>query len=399
MRLMQFFVDCPWPPISGADIRNTLLSCHEGISAYCGVGLTQPRQATSKISVDYHALPCFSGTNPWRNYRSELPICLRFPQRAAYEVDQLLDEFQPTVVVLEGVAWGDILRQLKDRRVPTVLDMHNVESRIYQERIKSRTWFKRLLANSLGRRCLAAVKEADRELSRMADQTWVCSSMDESELRALGGASHHLIPNPIPDEKLLATSIYEDRYRNPVPLFIGHLSYFPNVAAVAEIGHELVPALAQKEVKVRPIVAGRAPSRTIRNLASRGLIQLEADPVSCAKLLTQSGYSLLPIRHGSGTRIKVLEALAAGVVVIATYKAVEGLGLIDGIHYCHAETITDMCEILCELVASPNRALKLAERGRLFVVEHHSHAALQQKIENALQCFRTAHQSCVGQAQ
>ncbi len=390
MRLMQFFVDCPWPPVSGADIRNALLSRQEGISAYRGVGLTEPRQAMSQISIDYHPLRCFSGTNPWRNYRSELPTCLRFPQRAAYEVDQLLDEFQPTIVVLQGVAFGDILRLLKARRVPTVLDMADVESRIYQERIQSRTWFKRVLANSLGKRTLAAVKEADRELSRMADQTWVCSSIDESELRALGGASHHLIPNPIPDEKLLATSIHEDRYRNPVPLFIGHLSYFPNVAAVAEIGHGLVPALAQKEVKVRPIVAGRAPSRIIRNLASMGLIQLEADPVSCATLLTQSGYSLLPIRNGSGTRIKVLEALAAGVVVIATHKAVEGLGLIDGIHYCHAETITEMCEILCELIVSPNRALKLAERGRLFVFEHHSHVALQHKIANALQGFRTA---------
>ncbi len=388
MRLMQFFVDCPWPPVSGADIRNALLSRQEGISAYRGVGLTEPRQAMSQTSLDYHPLRCFRGTNPWRNYRSELPTCLRFPKSAAYEVDLLLDEFQPTVVVLEGVAWGDILRQLKDRRVPTVLDMADVESRIYQERIKSRTWFKRLLANSLGRRTLAAVKEADRELSRMAGQTWVCSSLDESELQALGGASHHLIPNPIPDETLLDTPIYEDRYRNPVPLFIGHLAYFPNVAAVAEIGHGLVPALAQKEVKVRPIVAGRAPSRTIRNLASMGLIQLEANPVSCAELLTQSGYSLLPIRHGSGTRIKVLEALAAGVVVIATRKAVEGLGLIDGIHYCHAETTTEMCEILCDLVASPNRAVELAERGRLFVVEHHSHVALQQKIANALQWFR-----------
>lgn len=388
MRLMQFFVDCPWPAVSGADIRNALLSRQEGVSAYRGVGLTEPRQAMSEIGIDYHLLRCFNGANPWRNYRAELPTCLQFPQTAAYEVDQLLDDFQPTVVVLQGVAFGDILRQLKARRVPTILDMADVESRIYQERIKARTWFKRIVAKAFGKRALAAAKEVDRELSRMADQTWVCSSWDESELRALGGVSHHIIPNPIPDETLLAAPIYEDRYLNPVPLFIGHLSYFPNVAAVAEIGHRLVPALAQKDVKVRPVVAGRAPSRAVRNLASRKLIQLEANPVSCVEILTLSGYSLLPIRHGSGTRIKVLEALAAGVVVIATRKAVEGLGLIDGIHYRHAETTMEMSEVLCELVASPKQAMELAERGRLFVIDHHCHFALQRKIANALNGIR-----------
>ena len=172
--------------------------------------------------------------------------------------------FQPTVVVLQGVAFGDILRQLKARRVTTILDMADIESRIYQERIKSRTWFRRVLANKFGKRTLAAVKEADRELSRMADQTWVCSSMDESELRALGGASHHVIPNPIPDETLLSTPIHEDRYLNPVPMFIGHLSYFPNVAAVAEIGHRFGAGFSTKRCQcpARCCWAGALPDNS-----------------------------------------------------------------------------------------------------------------------------------------
>ena len=82
-----------------------------------------------------------------------------------------------------------------------------------------------------------------------------------------------------------------------------------------------------------------------------------------------------------------MEALAAGVVVIATRKAVEGLGLVDGIHYRHAETTIEMCEVLCGLVASPKQAMELAERGRQFVIDRHCHVALQRKIANALKAF------------
>jgi glycosyltransferase involved in cell wall biosynthesis len=387
MRVMQFIVECPWPPISGADIRNTLLWNLPGVSAYRCVGLTQPRQAGSSPAVDYHRLTSVPGSNPWRNYDPQQPTCLRFQETTIREVDRLLAGFRPTVAVLEGVAWRDIVRHLQYRGLPTVLDMHNVESSLYEERFQSQPWHRRLLAHLSRRRPFAAVREADRELSLLADQTWVCSDDDKSILRAWGGKSHHTIPNPIPDESLLAAPLSEDRYRNPVPLFIGHLAYFPNVAAVLEIAHHLPRELAVRGNRIQPIVAGRSPSRAIRRLASEGAIQLLTNPVSCAELLANSGYTLLPIRLGSGTRLKAIEALAAGVVMIATKKAVEGLGLLDGIHYCRAETMAAMSRRLCELLEQPRQALAIAERGRHFAAMNFRRSVVQEAISDALHAF------------
>ena len=385
---MQFIVECPWPPISGADIRNTLLSNLPGVSAYRCVGLTQPQSAESCLPVDYIPLTSFAGSNPWRNYDAKQPTCLRFRKAAIREVDQFVDEFQPTVAVLEGVAWRDIIRRLKDRGIPTILDMHNVESQLFEDRFQSKPWYKQLATNLFGGRSVTAVREADRELSRTVDQTWVCSDDDRSILQELGGVAHHTIPNPIPDESLLAASIYEDRYRNPIPLFVGHLSYFPNVAAVMEIAKQMPIELAARNIHVQPIVAGRSPSKTIRKLAENRAIQLIANPLSCVELLANSGYSLLPIRYGSGTRLTVLEALAAGLVMIATEKAVEGLGLLDGIHYCHAETTSEMSQRLSELIANPRQAMAVAERGRQFVNEHYRRSVVQNTISEALNALK-----------
>jgi glycosyltransferase involved in cell wall biosynthesis len=393
MRLMQFVVDCPWPTISGGDIRNTLLGTLDGVAAYCCVGLTKPQEEQHTIPVEYHQLQCFANSNPWKNFDPHQPTCLRFSQNAFSDVEHLIDAFQPSIVVFEGVAWGAILRQLQSRRIPTVLDMHNVESLLYEEGMQSRPWYKNVWFRLHSRRWRRAVREVDRELSHLADQTWVCSADDASALHALGGVSSHQIPNPIPHESALEAPIFEDRYRNKNPLFIGHLSFFPNVAAVVELAKHGRRALARRNIIIQPLVAGRQPARAIRTLASKGLIQLIANPVSCQNLLANSGYSLLPIRQGSGTRIKVLEALAAGLVVIATHKAVEGLGLLDGIHYCHAETIDDMANRLCEFVAHPDQAAQLAQRGRDLVIENYSRTVIHHKLSTALQLLHGTRQA------
>ena len=73
MRLMQFVVDCPWPTISGGDIRNTLLGTLDGVAAYCCVGLTKPQEEQHTIPVEYHQLQCFANSNPWKNFDPHQP--------------------------------------------------------------------------------------------------------------------------------------------------------------------------------------------------------------------------------------------------------------------------------------------------------------------------------------
>ncbi|MDA1212133.1 MAG: glycosyltransferase [Planctomycetota bacterium] len=383
MRVMQFVIDCPWPAVSGGDIRNAMFANCIQASAYMCVGLARPMGELPTLPVDYRQLEHYGSANPWTCFDPQRPICLSFPVAATEEIDRLVDSFRPTVLLMEGVAWGSVLHQLRERSIPTVLDMHNIESQLYADQIRGRSWMKRVLNARRFRDSITAAREIDRELSRTADQTWVCSSSDAAALQSLGGASI-VVGNPIPDESLLKVPLSIERYRNPVPLFIGHLSYFPNVAAVAELANDFVPAMNRCNFDIRPIVAGRSPNRKIRRMATRGNIQLIADPLSCVDLLSRSGYTLLPIRHGSGTRIKVLEALAAGLVVIATGKAVEGLGLEDGIHYCRAETIADMSAKLRDFLAHPECACEMVTQGREFVTRNYSREAIQRVVADAL---------------
>ncbi|TVP97951.1 MAG: glycosyltransferase [Planctomycetaceae bacterium] len=136
---------------------------------------------------------------------------------------------------------------------------------------------------------------------------------------------------------------------------------------------------------VVPVVAGRPPiNRAVARLAAAGMIRLIESPSSCRDILATAGYTLLPIRHGSGTRLKVLEALAAGVVVIATGRAVEGLGLVDGTHYVRAETPGEMAKRLTELLRNSDAAKRIARNGRRFVIDNYTREVIGQAISQAL---------------
>jgi len=262
--------------------------------------------------------------------------------------------------------------------------MHNVESRFFAEQIAARPWWRRLVGGRMRAGLVSACERADAAMSRLADQTWLCSAADAAVLRSLGGRADAVIRNPIPDESVLDLPLDADRYANPMPLFIGHLGYGPNVAAVAELAGPVVAELARCGLRVQLTVAGRGPRRGIERLAAAAAIRLVANPVSTVELSQRHGYTVLPIRQGGGTRIKAVEALAAGLVVIATGKAVEGLGLVPGVHYIAAETPAEMAGALARLVERPVEAVGVAAAGRQFAIEHHSRRAVLATLGEAL---------------
>lgn len=384
MRVMQLTADCPWPTVSGADIRNALPAAAPGVSGFVAVGLTRPSSVEAARSAPYRQVSGFGGRNPWRCIDPFVPTCLRFPEPALAAIDELVAGFRPDVVVAEGVVWRDAIERLHDLGIPTVVDMHNVESRLYAEQLASRPWWGRLPAGRRSAAVVSACERADRSLSTLSDRTWVCSDDDAATLRALGGRADDVIRNPMPDESLLDVPLAPDRYRNPSPLFIGHLGYFPNVAAVAELAGPFVAAAARRGLRLRPTIAGRTPRGRIQRLARMGRISLVADPPSTAELARGHGFAVLPIRQGGGTRIKAIEALAAGLVLIATRKSVEGLGLVHGRHLVVAETSDDMAEALARLLESPRDAASLAACGRQFAAERHERRAVLAAVGAAL---------------
>ena len=93
---------------------------------------------------------------------------------------------------------------------------------------------------------------------------------------------------------------------------------------------------------------------------------------------------VVPVHAGSGMRIKMAEALAAGRPIVTTTKGMEGLALQSGIHVLVADTNEDMAEAIVKVLTDPQLALSLGKAGREWAVKHLSHRARARELTQHL---------------
>lgn len=353
---------------SGAEIRNTANFV----------------AASKVIPGQVFPLPRLSGAAATTQPRP--PIVAAVDARRIAALLETIAVMRPAFVLVEGVALLDALAAARRGfpRVPLVLDCHNVESAV-EAAVRCSRWPAglRWLATRVNQTALRASRQADREALRLCEAAWFCSPEDLALARRLGlPPQAHVIANPIPAwvaEAGIGSATPEEEV-----LFVGHLGYRPNRRAVGELCRTIMPRLRRLRPGARLHVCGRGPSAALARMIAAAGGRLTADPPDLGDAYRRAAAVAVPLREGGGTRIKVIEALAVGRPIVATAKAVEGLGLEPGTHYRRAETPREFAAALEHLLADPAAARALAARGGAFVEARFGQRAREAAILDAL---------------
>ncbi|RUU27827.1 glycosyltransferase, partial [Mesorhizobium sp. M6A.T.Ce.TU.016.01.1.1] len=337
-------------------------------------------------NIRHRIIEAARGRGPWQK-RSAHPTVHLIPADELAEAAAIWKNFAPDLVVVEDIALSQLLALAPEHGGRTVVDLHNIDSRTLADRIGALSLWQRLRRFREHRAKIAQAREADILAAKTADQVWVCSEADRATL-ALGPAPApdfvKVIANPIPDETVLSLPIADWRYQEIRLCFIGHLGYFPNIDAVKQIGRKMVPRFAASGRDWSITVAGKNPRGIVRHYCAKHGLNLVENPPRLPDLLAAAGYAPIPLRFGGGTRIKVLEAMAAGLVVCATKKAVEGLGLEAGTHFLSGSDAGELAATIVTFAAEPQKAAKMAAAGRAFARDRHSFAAIERTILQAV---------------
>ena len=249
-----------------------------------------------------------------------------------------------------ALAWPQIKRLQPQARL--VLDAHNVEAEIVERLAESGPrWQRAALRWQAGR-----IRDLERQLSRSLDLVLTCSEKDAAAFREMGARRVRVVPNAVPP---LSPALVAQR-RDVV--FVGSLDWRPNADAAAVLAKEIWPRCRALLPGARLVIVGRNPPLRVQALASRDVL-IEATVPSVRPYLDSGFATAIPLRAGSGTRIKILEAWAAGVPIVASRVAAEGLPYSDGVDLLLAEGPGEFARSLVRLWRDRRLAGELADNG------------------------------------
>jgi glycosyltransferase involved in cell wall biosynthesis len=165
-------------------------------------------------------------------------------------------------------------------------------------------------------------------------------------------------------------------------LFVGSLSYVPNIDAVLFFCREILPLIrAKKGERVIFRIVGVWGAKALGSVLGQPGVELMGYQEKLAPLYAKACMAVVPLRAGSGTRLKILEAFAYGRVVISTSIGAEGLEVTNRKNIVLADDATSFAEACIEMIDRPELATKICEEASRLHRERYSEEAL-------LRCYR-----------
>ena len=396
LRILMVASGMPDPPRSGAAIRISQFIHHLArrhqltLLCYGGAEDLEPAELLRAEGVRVELVTAPSR----RRKRAEQMVSLMSSrshlggmhhQRAMQQGLDMLIEGQSFDAIL--VESSLLMRHAFPSGVPLVLDEHNLEFEALERTA-------RIEASPL-RRIFSSV-EADKfkheELDawRRADLCLFTSGREVALAREL-----------FPQIAAFAVANGVDlEYFRPEPaevdarsiVFTGTMAYRPNVDAVHYLVREIMPWVHRSHPDATVTVVGGGVPRSVMRLAGPR-VEVTGQVADVRPFVHRAAVAVAPLRIGSGTRLKVLEALAMGKPMVASTLGCEGLAVRAGEHVAIADEPEDFARELVSLLEDRTAAEAMGARGRALVERSYGWRALTLEMEYAVETAVAVHEA------
>ncbi|MEP7082645.1 MAG: glycosyltransferase family 4 protein [Chloroflexota bacterium] len=237
-----------------------------------------------------------------------------------------------------------------------------------------------------GRRSIArlqarAVERYERKALRSVGRILAVSPEEADAFAQMAPGRVSIVPNGVDTaaiSPLSAPPVSRDL------LFVGSLAYSANRDAVSHFATDIAPRLANSSARLT--VVGSNPSAEVLAVAGRASLPITVTGYvpEIAPYFRTSRAMVVPLRHGGGTRLKILEALAWGLPVVTTTIGGAGLGLVNGTHALIADEPVDFAKAVEDLLHDDALWARLSNAGRALVEARYSWSHIGDALETAV---------------
>ncbi len=225
------------------------------------------------------------------------------------------------------------------------------------------------------------LKAYEGEICRRFEAVTAVSDEDRAALLEAAGTprSIEVVPCTIDAQAVSPSGGERDE---SLVLHLGTMFWPPNVDGVRWFADEIWPRIRAKRRAARFVIAGARPPRIIRDLSTREAgIDVRGYLPDPAALLARAGVFIVPLRTGSGMRVKILTAMTHGVPVVTTSVGCEGIQVVSGQHVLVADTPEAFADAVLRVMLDRVLAKNLAREARLLVERAYDYRMALQPLD------------------
>jgi glycosyltransferase involved in cell wall biosynthesis len=294
--------------------------------------------------------------NTARLLRGQLPLTDRFGQAQALgRVEAATRNQSYSLAVIEHFWCAPYLDVLRPRARRVVLDLHNIESALHAACSTSEPWPQRVGHRFFER----TARRMEGAILADFDLVLVASEADRGRVLEIAPAANVAVyPNSIP---WTPQPVVEEE---DVIAFSGNMEYHPNVTAVRHFRRRVWPLIESKAPSLRWRLIGKNEFAVRSLVADDPRIDLTGPVADAVGELARAKVVVVPLLAGSGTRVKILEAWAAGRAVVSTTIGADGLAVRNGENIRIADGPGEMAAAVLELLNDEVSRKRMGEQGR-----------------------------------
>ena len=386
MRILFLSPRQSWPAVSGAKLRDYFFAKALGERARLSYAFFSDRGGEAPTLKEYPfcerltAIPAPAMYTPGKVLRGmfgrwPLPVVNYTSREMADAVREIARE-PFDFAHLDSMHMAGYADSIPGARI--VYNWHNIESELMSRYAAGAPSLARRIYGELTARRLASL---EKELLGSAFGHLVCSQREKDQLLDIvPGARIAVIENGVDAGAFsgITTGSGEERKRL---IFVGSMSYHANIDAAVWFTRAIWPSIHRQFPELRLTLVGSNPAPAVMALQD-GSVEVTGTVPSVVPYYEDALAAIVPLRSGAGTRLKILEAMAAGVPVISTTLGAEGLAVSPGENILIADCPEKWIESLKSVSEAGSEARRdaIAAAGRELVRSRYDWEVLGTKL-------------------
>lgn len=212
------------------------------------------------------------------------------------------------------------------------------------------------------------IQRIEANLNDLSDACIAVSEEDSHVLERLNpGLKIVTVPNGVDIDYFTPNA---DSFHDPTIVFSGHMGYYPNEDAVLYLHKDILPSVRSQIPNIKTIIVGKEPSPNILKLAIEDRsINVTGFVEDVRPYLRPDAVYVVPLRYGSGTRLKVLEAMAMEMAVVSTSIGCEGIDVEHNANIIIEDSPNAYAAAIIRLLKYAEQRKRLAKAGRQLVLQ------------------------------